>query len=273
MALWEIHCGDTMLHVDAANWLDAIGRSLRTLGIPPHAMQRCVCELHGGGVAQVRDTGTGTILWARATTEQPPTEDPTVYPPLVVPVPMLLPVLAPTTETTFDDLTDPDRYVPPFDLVAELSTADERIELARSRQAACEAAVAALTDFIPAESAAVLLADAGSATLTFAVAKGPRSDDVRGLKIPITQGIAGYVATTGSSIIVLDAQTNPKHYDEVDRRTGYRTQDMLAAAIRTADGPVLGVLELLNPPKTFVPWNLEASCAVAETLARRLAQE
>ncbi len=76
------------------------------------------------------------------------------------------------------------------------------------------------------------------------------------LKLPISkQSIAGYVALSGRMLNVLDV------YDEqelrridpelsfqqgVDRRTGYRTQQMLVAPIIGERGQVQGVLQLIN---------------------------
>lgn len=79
------------------------------------------------------------------------------------------------------------------------------------------------------------------------------------LKLPISkQSIAGYAALAGRMLNLLDV------YDEqelrridpelsfqqgVDRRTGYRTQQMLVAPITDEHGAVLGVLQLINNRK------------------------
>eukprot|EP01034_Spumella_vulgaris_P045104 gene45104-56155_t len=76
------------------------------------------------------------------------------------------------------------------------------------------------------------------------------------LKLPISaQSIAGYAALSKKTLNLLDVydEAELRRHDEalcfqqgVDRRTGYRTQQMLVAPILADDGAVLGVLQLIN---------------------------
>jgi GAF domain-containing protein len=63
--------------------------------------------------------------------------------------------------------------------------------------------------------------------------------------------IAGYVAATGEVLNLRDVYEIPgtsefRFNDEFDRRTGYRTQSVLAVPMREPDGRVLGVIQLIN---------------------------
>ncbi|KAG1670017.1 hypothetical protein FOA52_011173 [Chlamydomonas sp. UWO 241] len=60
------------------------------------------------------------------------------------------------------------------------------------------------------------------------------------------EGIAGKVAQSGGSLNVPDAYTHPLFNPEVDRVTGYRTQNMLCTAIRDIQGRNVAVLQALN---------------------------
>ncbi|KQX01183.1 hypothetical protein ASC94_00590 [Massilia sp. Root418] len=79
------------------------------------------------------------------------------------------------------------------------------------------------------------------------------------LKLPISaQSIAGYAALSKKTLNLLDVydEAELRRHDAalcfqqgVDRRTGYRTQQMLVAPILAEDGAVLGVLQLINNHK------------------------
>lgn len=76
------------------------------------------------------------------------------------------------------------------------------------------------------------------------------------LKLPISaQSIAGYAALSKKMLNLLDVydEDELRRHDAalrfqqgVDRRTGYRTRQMLVAPIMADDGTVLGVLQLIN---------------------------
>ncbi|OPY75393.1 MAG: Adenylate cyclase 1 [Syntrophorhabdus sp. PtaU1.Bin058] len=64
-------------------------------------------------------------------------------------------------------------------------------------------------------------------------------------KLKLGQGIAGYAATCGKSIIVNDVTHSPHFSPDVDKSTGFRTKSALCVPI-ISQGKVLGVIELLN---------------------------
>jgi adenylate cyclase len=70
--------------------------------------------------------------------------------------------------------------------------------------------------------------------------------EVREIRVPIGQGIAGRVAATGESINIPDAYADDRFNQEVDRRTGYRTRSILCAPVVDVGGRVVAVLQLLN---------------------------
>ena len=70
--------------------------------------------------------------------------------------------------------------------------------------------------------------------------------EVREIRVPVGQGIAGQVAATAQTINISDAYTDPRFNQEVDQRTGYRTRSILGAPVVDAGGRVVAVLQLLN---------------------------
>jgi len=69
------------------------------------------------------------------------------------------------------------------------------------------------------------------------------------LRIPLGQGIAGFVAKTGSAVNIRDAYKDTRFAQDLDRITGYQTRSVLAVPLRGRDGKSLGVFEVLNKSK------------------------
>ena len=67
------------------------------------------------------------------------------------------------------------------------------------------------------------------------------------IRFPSNLGIAGSVFTKGKAeIIATDAYFNTRFNQEVDRRTGYRTSNILCVPIRNKNREVIGVTQALN---------------------------
>ena len=66
------------------------------------------------------------------------------------------------------------------------------------------------------------------------------------LRVPVGQGLAGAVFKSGKSLNILDAQTDPRHYQAIGKQVGFVTRAVLTIPLldRTT---CLGVLQALNP--------------------------
>jgi Adenylate cyclase, family 3 (some proteins contain HAMP domain) len=89
----------------------------------------------------------------------------------------------------------------------------------------------------------LFLNDAQSGELYSRIAQGNRFREIRILN---NQGIAGHVFTTGQGVIVEDAYADPRFDRTIDEETGYVTQKIVCAPIRTVKGEIIGVLQVLN---------------------------
>lgn len=69
------------------------------------------------------------------------------------------------------------------------------------------------------------------------------------LRIPLGQGIAGFVAKTGSAVNIRDAYRDTRFTQDLDRITGYQTRSVLAVPLKGRDGKAVGVFEVLNKGK------------------------
>jgi K+-sensing histidine kinase KdpD len=73
-----------------------------------------------------------------------------------------------------------------------------------------------------------------------------QGDNMVEIRLPMGKGIAGYVAQTGETINIPDAYSDPRFNPEVDKRSGYRTRNILCMPMRNKDGTIIGVFQLLN---------------------------
>jgi len=100
-----------------------------------------------------------------------------------------------------------------------------------------------VTQLTDADRSSLLLTDRENNQIWSLIAQGL---DKREIRIPITTGIAGHVATTGEVVNVPDAYEDPRFNPEVDQQTGYRTGSMLCAPMVNREGEVIGVIQVLN---------------------------
>ena len=66
------------------------------------------------------------------------------------------------------------------------------------------------------------------------------------IRLPVSRGIAGYVARTGEPVNIRDAYADPRFDPTTDTETGYRTGSVLCMAIRDRQQRIFGVVQLLN---------------------------
>lgn len=96
-----------------------------------------------------------------------------------------------------------------------------------------------------AEACSLALLDEAGEELVFLVADGRAASDVVGIRIPSTQGIAGFVVQSGQPMSIEDVQRDPRFSSDVAETTGYQPTSILAMPLETARG-ILGVLEILD---------------------------
>ncbi|MFY9933009.1 MAG: GAF domain-containing protein [Streptosporangiaceae bacterium] len=81
--------------------------------------------------------------------------------------------------------------------------------------------------------------------LIYTVATGEGADDVTGMRISSSQGIAGWVVQSGQPIAVSDLASDPRFARDTAERTGYVPQAILAVPVETPQR-MLGVISLLD---------------------------
>ncbi|OGL12299.1 MAG: hypothetical protein A3F92_01865 [Candidatus Rokubacteria bacterium RIFCSPLOWO2_12_FULL_71_22] len=96
-----------------------------------------------------------------------------------------------------------------------------------------------------AEASSLLLADPETRSLRFHVATGAAGKAIEGHTVRFGQGIAGYVAETGESVLIADAYEDPRFDPGFDRLSGFRTRSILTVPLRTTEG-IVGVVQVMN---------------------------
>jgi HD-GYP domain-containing protein (c-di-GMP phosphodiesterase class II) len=100
-----------------------------------------------------------------------------------------------------------------------------------------------VTKVMEAERSSLFLVDRERNELWSKIAQGL---EVREIRLKIGMGISGYVAQTGKIVNIPDAYADPRFNQETDRRTGFRTRNILCAPMQNKHNEVIGVLQVLN---------------------------
>jgi signal transduction histidine kinase len=121
---------------------------------------------------------------------------------------------------------------------------------------------------IDAGASSIMLIDEQGKELVFEVSHGSRSQMLRQQRIPLDEGIAGWVARHGHPVIANNARTDPRFSHRVDVRTGFLTQSIAAVPLRIK-GRIIGVLEVLNKysGNGFDPEDIQLMSSIAAQAA------
>ena len=96
-----------------------------------------------------------------------------------------------------------------------------------------------------AEAASIALFEQDPDRLEFRVAAGEHGAGAVGLTVPPTQGIAGFVYSTGQALALSDVADDPRFNRGAAEQTGYVPRSIAAAPLLDEHG-VVGVLQVLD---------------------------
>ncbi len=101
------------------------------------------------------------------------------------------------------------------------------------------------TAVLDATASALMLVDEETQELVFEYAYGEMGNLLRKQRMPLNEGIAGWVAVHGVPALVNDVRQDPRFSANVDKRTGFLTRSVICVPIQIR-GKTIGVLEALN---------------------------
>ncbi|HET8628148.1 MAG TPA: GAF domain-containing protein [Thermomicrobiales bacterium] len=105
--------------------------------------------------------------------------------------------------------------------------------------------MASAADLLGAETSSLMLLDEETNELTFEVATGEAGQEVKQLRVPADQGIAGWVLQHREPAVVGDVASDPRFYGQIDQSSGFQTRSMLAVPLSIRDRTI-GVVEVIN---------------------------
>jgi len=100
-----------------------------------------------------------------------------------------------------------------------------------------------VTEALNADRSTVFLYDAEAKELFSRFAQG---DSVGEIRFPSESGIAGSVFQSGTPLIIPDAYADARFNPEVDRKTGYRTRNILCAPLKNKEQKIIGATQVLS---------------------------
>jgi GAF domain-containing protein len=97
-----------------------------------------------------------------------------------------------------------------------------------------------------AEAASIALFEQDPDRLEFRVAAGEQGAGAVGLTVPPTQGIAGFVYSTGQALALSDVANDPRFNRDAAEQTGYVPRSIAAAPLLDEHHGSIGVLQVLD---------------------------
>ena len=96
---------------------------------------------------------------------------------------------------------------------------------------------------VEADRCTIFILDEPSNLLWSRIAQGL---DTKEIRLPVGQGIAGWVAQHNAVLNIPDAYADKRFHRTVDHATGYRTRNILCVPMRGAGGELVGCVQALN---------------------------
>src|SRR3981189_2458656 len=125
-----------------------------------------------------------------------------------------------------------------------------------------------IDEFLRPDNWSLLLLDEAKQELYFELAVGKASQALKDVRIKVGQGIAGWVAQHGETVVVPDTTKDTRFFSKVDEKTKTETQSIVAVPVKFRD-TCLGVIELINciGPGGFDPRDLKLLEALSDFAA------
>jgi len=102
-----------------------------------------------------------------------------------------------------------------------------------------------IDEFLRPDNWSLLLLDEAKQELYFELAVGTASQALKDVRVKVGQGIAGWVAQYGETVVVPDTSKDTRFFSQVDEKTKTETQSIVAVPVKFRD-TCLGVIELIN---------------------------
>jgi diguanylate cyclase (GGDEF)-like protein len=114
----------------------------------------------------------------------------------------------------------------------------------------------------------LMLKDTDGDHLYFEIVVGEGADVLRGCRLKLGEGIAGWVAQSGQSVLIEDVRKDPRFCDRFDQISQFNTKSVICVPLHSR-GKILGVIELINriEQDSFTDLDMRALATIAEYAA------
>ncbi|GIL14489.1 MAG: hypothetical protein BroJett038_32090 [Chloroflexota bacterium] len=102
-------------------------------------------------------------------------------------------------------------------------------------------------NLLNAPDGSLMLLDDETDEMVFVLVRGVLAANLRGYRIPASEGIAGWVIKNAQPTLVRDVRRDPRFSHTIDEQFTFHTQSIAAAPL-IGDRRVYGVIEALNKP-------------------------
>lgn len=118
-----------------------------------------------------------------------------------------------------------------------ISSLDQRVVRKRTMEA--------ITKLMMAETGSLLLVDEERKELYFEVALGEKGKVLKEVRLGMGEGIAGWVAKHGKSVIIRDVTKDRRFEQRFDEKSKFKTRNMVCVPVRIK-GRIIGVIQAIN---------------------------
>ena len=102
-----------------------------------------------------------------------------------------------------------------------------------------------MAQFFGPERWSMLMVDEKAQQLYYAIAVGENAETLKGLRVPLGEGVAGWVASTGNPLVVPDVKMDPQWLAFSRAHPELNIQSIACVPVRSGE-KTLGVIQLLN---------------------------
>ena len=102
-----------------------------------------------------------------------------------------------------------------------------------------------MAEFFRPDTWSLLMVDEQKDELYFAIAVGDAADTLKTVRLKVGEGIAGWVARHGESLIVPDVYKDDRFAKRIDEMTKWKTRSIICVPLQSKHR-VLGVIQLIN---------------------------
>ncbi|HEY1995153.1 MAG TPA: sensor domain-containing diguanylate cyclase [Edaphobacter sp.] len=102
-----------------------------------------------------------------------------------------------------------------------------------------------MAQFFGPERWSMLMVDDKCGELYYAIAVGENAESLKGLRVPLGEGVAGWVASTGNPLVVPDVALDPHWSAFASKHPDLKIKSIACVPVRSGN-KTLGVIQLLN---------------------------